>query len=100
MNIIQKIQKAAEMNGLTLAVSGSKKTRTYFSAIDKPYKIISLGIGNSKLFESMCSYLIQNKPDVDFKQNGIDYIASFKEDGFKLVIYKRHGRQFICVYKA
>ncbi len=98
MNIIQKIQVAANNNGLNLVISGDKKTRIFFSVIDKPYKIISAN-GNPKLFESMCSYLIQNKPNVDFKQNGVDYTASFIEDGFKLVIYKRHNFHFICIYK-
>ena len=100
MNIIEKIKSAGLSQGLTFNISGDRKTRLFYGEITNPYKILSLASGSNKTFDSLCSYLIQNKKDCQFYANGCDYDATFIEEEFKVVIKKRiNGYQYISFYK-
>jgi hypothetical protein len=101
MNIIEKIKLAGSQNGLEFNISGDKKTRVFYNEFyTKPYKILSIATGSEKQFDSMCTYLIQNKKDCQLFQNGCDYDARFIEGDFEVVIKKRiNGYHYINFYK-
>jgi hypothetical protein len=104
MNIIEKIKKAASENGLTVSLSRDKRTRLLFGVYPNPklYKILYLSEGCPDIFRQMCTYLIQNKPNVQFINVNVhigDYVASFIEGDFKVKIVSHHGRKHITFYK-
>ncbi len=102
MNIIEKIKKAASENGLTVSLSGDKRTRLLFGVSPNPklYKILYLTDGCPDIFRQMCIYLVQNKPNVYiYVELDGDYVASFIEGDFKVKIVSQNGRQHITFYK-
>lgn len=100
-NIIQKIETAANTNGLQLNISGDKKTLTFYGkTLDHPYKIIS-PVNSCSLFESLCNHLVQTKNCQMFSQGDLGYKASFIDGDYKVEIQKAvNGYDIICVYKV
>ena len=104
MNIIEKIKKAASENGLTVSLSGDKRTRLLFRVSPKPnlYKILYLTDGCPDIFRQMCTYLVQNKPNVQFinvNRHMGEWEASFIEGDFKVEIVHHYYRKHITFYK-
>ncbi len=102
LNIIDKIKASADANGLELNISGSQRTIAFYGkSLYKPYKIISAA-NKQYLFTELCTYLVRNKPNVDFVAHGeVDYTASFVEGLFTVEIQKRiNGYNIISIYKT
>jgi hypothetical protein len=104
MNIIEKIQKAASENGLTVSLISGERTRLLFGVSPNPklYKILYLSEGCPDIFRQMCAYLVQNKPNVRFinvNPHMDEYVASFIEGDFKVEIVHHYYRKHITFYK-
>lgn len=100
MNIIQKIEKAASANNLSLNISGTAKKLLLYGKVQfpRPYKIISSGDCSDR-FTSLCSYLVQNKECNYVRHNDSEYTATFVEGDFKVEVESKNGNNFICIYK-
>ncbi len=101
MNILQKIEKLGKDNNSELNISGSKRTKVFFSKLDKNiYKIISSG-NNELLFKHICTCLVQDKEKCNYFETRLyGYFAIWEDENFTLKIETNfNGYNTICVYK-
>lgn len=97
MDFIKEITSRAKNGGLGLKFSGSKQTKKLYNlAVENPDKICIAD--NRKLFESLCSWYVQNVEGIFF-QDGIDYTFGFSRGGYKILIRKRLGHVKMLLWK-
>ena len=107
MNLIKKIQLAAEQNNFDVYVTGSKrefkyiKVKSHTGQKGLPYKAIT---GDYRMFPKLCSHLIQTKKGTQgYKYTsyiaGVSSRCEFLDGDFTYVISSNGRSSMILVYK-